>query len=208
MGKLNSGIMGTVYGKVGGIVGFNWKGINAIRSYAIPANPQTPDQQAERTKFGFIVQVAKLILPTVIQKYWDPFATQMSGWNLFVQKNRATVTGDSDYQNVVMSSGDLEQETIDSATYDPVTGSVLISWTPSGLGNGEDTDECVFVIIDSANNIAFVNDGAAPRMDGSGVTPIGTGRNASDLHAYLFFKRGSGTELMVSNSDYSAVAAA
>ncbi len=208
MGKLNSGITGPIYGKVGGVVGFNWKGVNAIRSYAIPANPQTSLQQAERSKFAFIVHVAKIILATVIQPFWDPFASGMSGWNLFTRKNRLVVTSDGDYQNIIAAFGDLEPETITSATYDASTGNCHISWSQSGLGNGQDDDDSCLLVIDSANNVAFFTSTNAPRSDGGGIVSIGTGRNASDLKAYLFFKRGSGSDLMVSNSDYAQVTAA
>ncbi len=205
MGKINAGITGPLFGKVGGVVGFNWKGINAIRAYAVPANPNTSAQQAERTKFSFIVSVAKLILATILQTYWDPFATAMSGWNLFTQKNRATVTGDGDYQNIIMAFGDLEQETITKAYYTAENGDIDIQWSPSGLGNGEDTDQSVGVIIDDENNIAFVCDDSGTRSQQESMFNIGAGRDLSHLHAYLFFFRGTGSDLMVSNSSYSEV---
>ncbi len=200
MARINSGITGPIYGKVGGIVGFNWKGVNAIRSYAIPANPRTTAQQSERTMFAFIVSVAKLVISTVIHNYWDPFASGMSGWNLFTQKNRATVTSDDDYANLQMSFGDLEGPSNLTADYDSSSGTVSFICESSGLGNGEDSDSLVLVVIDSANNVAFVSDGDYQRSSDPIEMDIGSGRNASDLHAYAFFHRGSGSDLQVSNS--------
>jgi len=207
MAKLLQGLLGASTGKVGGIVTANWKGINYARGYAIPANPNSAAQQTERGMFAAIVATAKLILSTVIQPYWDPFQTGQSGFNGFMSANRNAWTNATDYANAIISQGALEPETIDACTYNTGTGAVELDWSQAGLGDGEDTDDAVCVIIDTGNNIAFVSDGAVARNAEQDAFSIGAGRTVADLKAYLFFYRGSGETLYVSNSDYFQVTA-
>jgi len=206
MGKILNGILGGVSGKVGGVVGSNWKGIDTLRAYAIPANPQTSGQTLQRNKFTAIMAMLKTILATVIQVYWDPFATGMSGFNAAMSANLDNWSAIDDYDLSVIAQGSLESDTLAVSTYATGTGACVFAWDETILGNGELTDKAVVVVIDVANNIAFVDDSAT--RDDEGTTPnIGAGRTVTDLHAFLFFTRGTGESLEVSNSDYSAVSA-
>lgn len=60
MAKLKAPLMSLgASGKLGGaLVFFPWKGINAVRTYVIPANPQTPAQTAQR---GYLTDAVDLI---------------------------------------------------------------------------------------------------------------------------------------------------
>lgn len=207
MAKILNGILGGGAGKVGGVVMSAWKGIDTLRAYSVPSNPNTSAQQQQRSLFAGVQLFASLVLATVIQTYWDPFSVKMSGFNKFMQSNLLSWTSPTDYANAILSEGSLEQETIDSCTYDDVTGVITMLWTPTGLGNGEDSDASVVVIVDTANNIAFVNDEGVRNDDGAAFN-IGADRTPADLKAYVFFTRGSGETLTVSNSDYYQVTAA
>jgi len=208
MAKLESGILGPVIGKVGGVVGFNWKGINALRAYVIPSNPNTPAQQTQRTLFGQIVARGKALLESVIQTYWDPFYAAISGFNGFVKVNRLSCASPFDAADMSVAQGNLEPVTIATASYDDGTGSLSISWESSGLGNGEDTDIIAFVVYDSANDIALVSDTNVTRVDGAIALDVGDGRTPADLELWVFMHRGTGSELEVSDSAYHAVSAA
>ena len=53
MARINQGILGGFSGKVGSVVGANWKGIHYMRSKAASvANPRTEGQVKQRTKFS------------------------------------------------------------------------------------------------------------------------------------------------------------
>jgi len=204
MGTILNGILGGVSGKVAGVVGSSWKGIDYIRAYAIPANPKTPAQTAHRQKMAAIVAFAKTILNTVISTYWNPFASGMSGYNLFSRVNLFSWQSATDYQNAIVAQGTLEQEAITLADYDPSTGSMLTTWTPSGLGNGLGTDVAVALVVDVTNNISFM-DTSAIRSDGTVTYNIGAGRLPASLHSFLFFTRGVAPDMIVSDSNYSVV---
>ena len=74
------------------------------------------------------------------------------------------------------------------------------------MGNGLSSDIACGVIVDTDNNIAFVSD-SVERGDDTLYLDIGAGRTVGNLKAYLFFHRGSGEELVVSNSSFAQPAA-
>lgn len=53
-------LSGGYYGKLGATVGQRWKNKRTIRTYVIPHDPKTPDQIAQRVKFGSGVFYAQL----------------------------------------------------------------------------------------------------------------------------------------------------
>ena len=85
---LDNGIFGKAKNKLGNVVLFVWKGINAARSYVIPTNPNTTSQKAQRNLMKQMVSYAQVVLIPFIHKYLNPFAVKMSGYNLFIQRNR------------------------------------------------------------------------------------------------------------------------
>ena len=55
-------ISGGYYGKLGATVGQRWKNKRIIRTYVIPRNPRTEEQQANRGQFGEAVQYSQIAL--------------------------------------------------------------------------------------------------------------------------------------------------
>lgn len=206
MGKIINGILGGVSGKVGGVVGANWKGIPTVRAYAIPSNPNSTGQQTQRTLFTAVLAFLKLLTSTVLQPYWDPFVSNMSGFNKAMSVNLLAWSDDTAFDDAIISQGSLELSEITSATYATASGDTYIFWDSTIMGNGLATDIACGVIVDTENNIAFVSDTVARNEDSINMD-IGAGRTVGNLKAYLFFHRGSGEELVVSNSSYSQPAA-
>jgi hypothetical protein len=205
MGKILNGILGGVSGKVGGVIGASWKGIDYLKAYNIPANPQTVAQTAQRSIFSTCVWMAKLILSSIILDYWNPFAVQMSGFNSFMKRNLLLMTDDDDYESMLIAEGSLESDIISGVTYE--TATVQLNWSPTIQGNGLATDIAAAVVYDVVNHVCFVNDTTVARSAGGISVTVGSGRTAANLKAYLFFHRGSGETLEVSNSDYIQVTA-
>lgn len=201
MAKILNGILGGGSGKVGGVIMSSWKGINTLKAYAIPANPNTSGQQTQRGKFAAILAFLRLILTTVIQPYWDPFAVGQSGFNQAMSVNLLAWADDTAFDDAIVAQGNLEGADISIGTYASGTGAVVVAWDETIMGNGALTDNAVVVMVDTGNNIAFVDTSAT--RDDEGITPnIGADRTVGDLKFYLFFHRGTGEDLMVSPSDY------
>lgn len=196
------GILGPTTQKIGNVVGAKWKNRYYFRTLVTPSNPNSVAQQLVRTNFSILVAFGRQILGSVLQPYWDPFYTGMSGFNALVKYNMEAQPGAFDWSLVTVARGSLEGTTITAATY--ATNTVTITFSSTITGNGEDTDAVIGVVYDHVNKVAFTQTGDT-RVDASTSVVVGTGRNVANMAAFVFLHRGTGASLVVSNSDYSAV---
>lgn len=196
------GILGPVTQKIGNVVGAKWKDRYYFRTLVTPSNPNTASQQAYRAVFKLLVAAGRLILGSVLQPYWDPFYSGMSGFNAFMKYNIEVMDGTHDWALLIVARGSLEGSAISDAA---LAGSdVTISFSSTASGNGLPTDSAVGIVFDSVNNVAFISTDDT-RADAGTIVTVGAGRTASELKAYLFLHRGTGSSLVVSNSSYFQV---
>ncbi len=81
MGKINQGILEGFSGKVGNVIGGNWKGIDYMRvKPANVANPQTEGQVDQRTKFSTVLQFLQPLKDFVKVGYKN-YAIKMTQFN-------------------------------------------------------------------------------------------------------------------------------
>jgi len=85
-----SPLVGRMSGKTAGLVAATWKGRQYVRALVTPANPQSAAQTLVRTSLARCVTLWRS-LETEIKAWLNTYATdyRMSGFNTFVQKNRA-----------------------------------------------------------------------------------------------------------------------
>ena len=202
MARIPAGILGRVSGKVGDVVGATWKGIPYIRQYVIPANPNTALQQTERSLFADLVSLAKAALGPVLQPFWDPFLKSNSGWAHFIGINRLLYSTADDYSTVHMAEGQLEGSLMTSCMYG--AGSVDCLFSTGVLGNGDANDDACFFVYDEEHKVGFFS-ASTKRSSGACSVPVGTGRTAAKLNAWLFFVDDKNNPTMVSYSDHSDV---
>ena len=203
MGYLNAGLFGEVRNKVGGVIFSNWKGINTAREYKVPANPQSPAQIAQRTKFAVIVTLAQYLLGSFIVTFWNPFAVKMSGFNAFIKSvfPDATSTGLLTVNCKVTRGTLYPGEADDDATYNDATGALSISYSAGLAGNAENEDFFGLLAIDKTNNeVLGMSLGNNTREDGAGGVILASGLAAANILVFGFFYRGSGSEFIVSDS--------
>ena len=87
MGKISQGILGGFSGKVGNVIGGNWKGIDYMRVRpASVANPQTEGQVDQRTKFSTILQFLQP-LTGFLQIGFRSYAIKMTAFNSAMSYN-------------------------------------------------------------------------------------------------------------------------
>ncbi len=202
MGILLAGLVGQIRQKSGNFVFSNWKGINTARAYAKPANPNTPDQQAQRTKFKNVVKLASALLPTLIVTFWNPFASMMSGFNAFVKSVFANVSSTGLIEAACkVTKGTLETLGTLTATYTSVSGALALTWNDIPVGNGNAADSVGCMVIDKTTNIIkYYNSSAGTRGGGSLDTSIDTGLTATNLVVFVWAYAGTGASFMVSDS--------
>jgi hypothetical protein len=207
-GVILQGILGGFSGKVGPVVGAAWKGIDYMRGYVIPANPNTSGQQTVRTKWSVLSQMASSLLSTLITTYWNPFAVQMSGFNRWMQVNYSTLDGSNDLTiTSKMAEGTLEGVTGFTVTYATGTGECIGAWDGTIVGNGLDTDFVVLCVYDKTTNSFFVGTGTDIRSAEILSLAISSGLTATNLIGYLFAFRGTGSEFVTSDSVADVAAA-
>ena len=207
MATFKQGILGGFSGKVGGVIGSSWKGIDTMRSQpSSVTNPRTNAQVANRSRFKSVSQLAAAMLTTIVKPLNDRFAQKMSGFNDFCQRNASAFNALGAFipANLVLSKGklsapaELEQQlSIDSE--------IVATFSPALTGSFDAaTDKVYAVVIGKDGDILGVSSGMSIRDDGNVVVPTPAGRSAADPGTlYLSFLRADGTQ--VSNSSYVAL---
>ena len=201
MGKIYNGILGGFSGKVGPVVGAAWKGIQYMRAYVVPANPNSSGQQAQRAKMSAMVAMGRKVLSTLLNIYWDPFVSGMSGFNKFISVNISTLNGSNHLVAASkLSVGTLEGVDTSGATYNTGDGETVITWDETVTGNGALTDSVGLVVYDAVDDNFQVFTPAVTRDDESITVTATTGLTPTSVFAYLFFYRGTSETFVVSDS--------
>lgn len=208
MGKLRSGILGHLSGKVAGVVGTKWKDKSVLREYVFPANPNTTLQQGQRAKFGRAVAFGKLLVGQIFNVYVDKFQKSMSGFNYFISQNIAIFTSPPTYASIKVTWGNLWGVVPYTAVYS--SPDIALNWNPALLGNnGASTDKIYCVVTDALTRMKYFPVAEVARSVGSIIIPAEAGLTVGNLKAYIFAARYSLTSPtlleMVSNSTYTAI---
>lgn len=207
MATFKQGILGGFSGKVGGVIGSSWKGIDTMRSQpSSVTNPRTNAQVANRSRFKSVSQLAAAMLTTIVKPLNDRFAQKMSGFNDFCQRNASAFDALGAFvpANLVLSRGklsapaELEQINIDYHQ-------AVIGYSSDLIGSFDSaTDKVYAAVIGKNGDIFGVSSGLVNREFAEITLQTPTGRCAVDPGTcYLSFLRADGTQ--VSNSSYIAL---
>lgn len=201
-GVILSGILGGFSGKVGPVVGASWKGIDYMKQYVIPANPNTSGQQTQRNKMSQAIVNARQVLSTLIADYWNPFAVHMSGFNAFTSELLLTFAGANVFAiNTKVAKGTLTPILSLVASYTPGTGVLASVWDANIVGDALGTDTVVFVAYEKGSkNIVGYQDTGTLRSAEAGSMTIATGYTATNVYLYAFCVQGTGSAMKVSDS--------
>ncbi len=178
MGTYNKGILGAFSGKIGPVVGANWRGKEVMRSLPRKGNRLvTANQLLQREKFKMVASFLKPINP-VIKLYFG------SNNEIYTKRNRAmsylikqaTVavgTGfEMDYPKVLISKGALlgvENGTLQAGPLH----SLDISWTDnSGQGEALATDKLVVVVYEPTSETSLFSLHAGNRNSGAAAVGL------------------------------------
>lgn len=185
MAVIKNGILGAARNKVGNVVAASWKGINYVRAYAIPANPNSADQQTQRAWFKKHATMAIAGLSGVIQEYWDGQVPSMSGYNRYMQIN-VRKPKSTELKDTVRTMGKLEPVSSPNAIVAGNPGDITVTWNPTCLGNGLGTDLISVEVYDEANAVSILADKQATRADGTYTINVGEDRTATGLVVFIW----------------------
>lgn len=202
MGRIKQGILGGFLGKVGGVVGSNWKGIATMRAMPLSvSNPKTAAQQLNRGRFAQVVDLAGVIGVAFIRNWWNRQAVKMSGFNLFCREN-AYVFDESGVLNpaiIKMSLGSLTPPTIEDIIADASARTVTVDYEYPIEGNHLPTDVAELVVLNAAT-MTVVSSGEQSIATGVIAVncPVGFMAANDTVWTYLCVKRADGTQCSTS----------
>jgi hypothetical protein len=110
MATLKDGLFGGFSGKVGGVVGSTWNGIQVVKKLPAPRkNGSSPAQLEQQAKFRLLVNFLKPITP-ILNKAFEKSKFPMTAFNKALSNNQNAITGiypdyKMDYTNVILCKG-------------------------------------------------------------------------------------------------------
>lgn len=193
MGKFNDGIFGSFSGRVGNVVGANWRGIDVLRKRPRRKSTQTATaaQLEQRAKFAMIVEFLNPI-KEVVGAYFSRETKTKSRYNLATGYNlkNALVDGPGntfamDYSKVLISKGELRG--LEGGGVTAAAGQVLdCTWTDnSGQGSAAATDIVVAVVYSpSLDLFQMYNPSTATRGDAGVQLTLPAYYSATEVHVW------------------------
>ena len=141
MAKMN-GVYTSMKGKLGGGVLQTWKGLQVLRTNAIPANPKSVGQLQQRSNFSQIVEHIRPIWETSLKKYWEPFTKNHdSAWNNMMSANLEAMKGAAfDPLKLILTKGTLQSNAITFCALYEVPNQIYITYDSIIFINGNPTD--------------------------------------------------------------------
>ena len=200
MGTINQGILGGFSGKVGNVIGGNWKGIDYMRiKPASVANPRTEGQVDQRTKFFTVLQFLQP-LKDFVKVGFKNYAIKMTQFNSVMSYNLLNaVEGDYpeieiDFESVLLSRGGLASALNPTAA--PGEGVINFTWIDnSGDGNAHAYDKAMLVVYNPAKKDAvYITEGVERSTESQSIT-IPDNYLGDTLFAFISFISEDGKEL-------------
>jgi hypothetical protein len=192
MGKIQLGILGEVSGKVGPVVGSNWKGINTVRARPrLSKKAPTQQQTEQRSKFALVTTFAKGFAPLAAVTFIDG-VNQQTGFNkVMAHSIKTAITGvwpnfTVDYSQVLVGRGSLPNVQAPAAAAG-AAGIVSWHWTDnSGMGKANANDTAVLVVYcEALGHGAYTTTGAV-RSAGAGTLNV-PGLSGQSVHTWITF---------------------
>ena len=199
MAKYTGSPFGSLSGKIQGVVGSKWKGVDYVRGYVIPHNPNTEDQQAQRGKFAYCVEVGKAVNDLCLKSDWSPVPKKASPYNAFISYNtKALGTAPYALTDLKVHVGSLPNVGFTSAVMSG-SGILTLTFTPNLIGEAQNLDDVGLLVYDDEQERWFY--GTAKRNAGSIAVNTGVAKSAGDKYTYYYYTvnadRSSGSDSVV-----------
>jgi hypothetical protein len=193
MGTIKKGLLGGVSGKVGNIVGGNWKGIDYLRILpASVANPKTTKQLNQRTKF---LRVIRFLQPLneFVRIGFKAYAIKMSAFNAAMSYNfHHAIAGsypdyEIDYGNARLARGQLTGG-MNAGCASPEPAKISITWDDNtGQGSAQSGDNVMVVVYNPISGESAMALDAATRTAATAELMVPASWSGDEVHCYLSF---------------------
>ena len=200
MGTIRKGILGGFSGKVGTVVGGDWRGISYMRSLPRKIrDPRTPAQMNQRTKFALSVNYLKP-MNSVLRSGWKLYANGQSTINAAMSYTIANaITGvypdySIDPGKVLISRGGLTSAF--NAIAIASNGVIEFVWDDnSGVNDAKQTDKALIAIVNRTEGEAVTVSEGAERKTGMQTIALPARWTGDTVDAYIGFISDDGMEV-------------
>ena len=192
MAEFSKGILGGFRGKVGTVVGVNWRGKDIMRS--LPTKKKrvaTEAQTLQRNKFKLVIGFMSP-LRSITSKYFGEYQGSKSRTDLSVSHQLMEAVVDNngvlelDYSKVVITKGVLPSVLVQSSAIE--NSELKLTWVSNaGIGLAKATDKAMVVVYSQSNAMFYVVDGEAIRDEGMLTAAIPNGWTTADNSVWLCF---------------------
>lgn len=194
MARFKKGILGGVSGKVGNVVGGNWKGVDYLRS--LPTEVQQANtilQQSQRLKFKTVIEFLRP-MKELIRLGYKAEAGRMSAFNAAMSYNYyRALTGDFDsgfaidYSLAVVALGELpgiEGLTVESTE----VARLSLGWNDNAADAGAAATDILYVAVyNPAKASAVVRLNLAQRSAAAAEIVLPANYSGDSVHVYAGF---------------------
>lgn len=194
MARIKKGILGGVSGKVGNVVGGNWKGVDYLRSLPTEVrNSNSILQLSQRAKFRVLMEFLRP-MKQLIRIGFKPDALRITAFNAATSYNyHHALAGDYEagfeiaYSEVKLALGELE--TIAGLTAESTEAANLsLEWTNNSAAAGAASTDILYVAVyNPLKNHAVVRFNAAERADGTATIELPSNYSGDTVHVYTGF---------------------
>jgi hypothetical protein len=171
MGIIEKGITGGFSGKVGPVVGANWKGITYMRALPLEVkDPRTEAQLMHRSKFALVIFLLKP-MTDFLRTGWKLYAQRKSPFNAAMSYTFAhAVRGE--YPNYEIDAGRV---LVSHGTLTPALNGracvgedgLVLSWDDnSGVGSAKGSDKALVMVVNPAKGEVVSRTAGAERSAG------------------------------------------
>lgn len=193
MARFLKGIHGAYSGKVGSVIGSNWRGVDYVRSLSrISKKKASAEQIAQRAKFAMAVAFLSPIMDLLNLGYSDKLQGKATGYNKALQyfMNNGGITGtypaiEVDYSKVIIAKGSLSNimGPIWEETFDR---DIMLSWTVGLNRRNAFADDSVILLLYNKDKNFFSILESATREDGKVSFTLPESYAGNKLEGWVF----------------------
>ena len=206
MGTIKKGILGGFSGKVGTVIGGNWKGIDYMRGKAASvSNPKTEAQLDQRARFGAALKFLQPLTP-FLRVGFKNYAVKMTAFNsaMSYNLNNALIGAYPDYfidyASALVSRGALPGA-LNPQVAATAPGEIEFSWTDNSQGaHAKPNDKVLLVVLNPIKQQAETIVAGNTRSIGSQTVTVPETFIGDEVQCYIAFQDEKQTVL--SNSVY------
>jgi len=171
------GALGSFSGKLGNVVGSNWRSIDYMRSLPRPSKKAaTPEQIAQRAKFTLAVDFLNPLRDFINMGYNDPQQRKMTGFNQATGHLLTKIEGQYPnlsipYNEVILSKGSLKP--VPLSVIKNMDGDLEITWDPSVNPLSSEPDDLVYFVMYNETSKDYFLYQQAIREDGEDTLDSG-----------------------------------